>query len=434
MNPNMHSGCMNCSQHQLWNQQNPEWQARNLNGSNMSLNLPPAGYYPQQYEMGIPPAGWINGYQPHDVYPMPVGMMPIYPNPGKKKLFLKKYCSIFLIKNFTTLGHRLPPSRSHSRLPSRAASPALSTRSRKSVMSLRNGHRHSYTEQHLTDDDSSDSDDYLDGFQAFKNSDRRENSKSLRSSRRSLKNSPHQSLDYDDDSETFATQSQKGSNRNSRGNSLARSLASRSDRRPRLNRLRSDSLQDSGSDTRALVQAKIREKVAQQSSMDESSSDFYKPKTDSAQPQTDTPAKIIKSKQQETVSNVPNVENKTKVSNGITKENEDQNTKTTSAITSSSTTTTTTPAATTTAAAADETADGPVGPPPKTPNYDWECEFCTFCNEANTKICAMCCKTPTKSPVRKGTSSKKETGSSDKNKGKSKKLTRKISFWPGTKK
>lgn len=79
-------GCMNCSQQQLWNQQNvdPQWQARNLNGSNMSLNLPPAGYYPQQYEMNLPPAGWINGYPPHDMYPMPVGMMPIYPNPGRK--------------------------------------------------------------------------------------------------------------------------------------------------------------------------------------------------------------------------------------------------------------------------------------------------------------------------------------------------------------
>lgn len=316
-------------------------------------------------------------------------------------------------------GHRLPPSRSHSRLPSRATSPALSTRSRKSVMSLRNGHRHSYTDQNLTGDDSSDSDGYLEGFQSNRNNDRREGSKSLRSSRRSLKNSPQQSFDYDDDSETFATHSQKGSGRNARGNSLARSVASRSDRRPRTNRIKSESTQDSGSElgTRALVQAKIREKVAQQSSVDESSSDFWKPKT-AGQPQLDSAANTVKSKQEETASNVSNVENKTKTTNGVTKENEDQNKESTSPV------------------AADDSL--PVGPPPKTPNYEWECEFCTFSNEANTKICAMCCKTPTKPPVRKGTSAvaekpKKETETSDKTKGKTKKLTRKITFWPGTK-
>lgn len=50
----------------------------------MSLNLPATGYYPQQFEMGHPPSGWVNGYIPADMYPMPMGMMPIYPNTGKK--------------------------------------------------------------------------------------------------------------------------------------------------------------------------------------------------------------------------------------------------------------------------------------------------------------------------------------------------------------
>lgn len=329
-------------------------------------------------------------------------------------------------------GHRLPPSRSHSRQPSRAASPALSTRSRKSVMSLRNGHRHSYADQQLTGDDSSDSDGYLENFQSYRNN--HQGSKSLRSPRRSLKNSPHQSFDYDDDSETFATQSQKGSSRNARANSLARSMASHSERRPRTNRLKSESTQDSGSEmgTRALVQAKIREKVAQQSSMDESSSDFWKPKSSlepqadssaktvkskqkksSAEPQADSSANTVKTKQEETASNLLNVESKTKTTNGLSKESENPNKELTSPQVAD---------------------DMPVGPPPKTPNYEWECEFCTFTNEANTKICAMCCKTPTKPPVRKGAEKlKKETEASDKNKGKTKKLTRKISFWPGTK-
>lgn len=49
-------------------------QVRNLNGSNMSLNLPPHGYYPQQRD--IPPTGWINGWAPN-MYPYPVGMIPV---------------------------------------------------------------------------------------------------------------------------------------------------------------------------------------------------------------------------------------------------------------------------------------------------------------------------------------------------------------------
>lgn len=62
---------MNCSQQQLhnWNHQmvNPVWdsQIRNLNGSNMSLNLPSHAYYPQQ-------VGWTPS-----MYPYPVGMMPV---------------------------------------------------------------------------------------------------------------------------------------------------------------------------------------------------------------------------------------------------------------------------------------------------------------------------------------------------------------------
>ncbi len=67
---------MNCSQQQLhnWNHQmaNPGWdsQIRHLNGSNMSLNLPPQGYFPQQM-------GWTP-----NMYPYPVGMIPVM-NQGK---------------------------------------------------------------------------------------------------------------------------------------------------------------------------------------------------------------------------------------------------------------------------------------------------------------------------------------------------------------
>lgn len=39
-----------------------------------------------------------------------------------------------------------------------------------------------------------------------------------------------------------------------------------------------------------------------------------------------------------------------------------------------------------------------LGPPPSTPDHEWECEFCTFVNEPKGKICVVCCKTPVKRP------------------------------------
>lgn len=40
-----------------------------------------------------------------------------------------------------------------------------------------------------------------------------------------------------------------------------------------------------------------------------------------------------------------------------------------------------------------------LGPPPSTPDHEWECEFCTFVNEPKVKICVVCCKTPVKRPA-----------------------------------
>lgn len=40
-----------------------------------------------------------------------------------------------------------------------------------------------------------------------------------------------------------------------------------------------------------------------------------------------------------------------------------------------------------------------LGPPPSTPDHEWECEFCTFVNEPKGKICVVCCKTPVRRPV-----------------------------------
>lgn len=41
----------------------------------------------------------------------------------------------------------------------------------------------------------------------------------------------------------------------------------------------------------------------------------------------------------------------------------------------------------------EEIEEDSLGPPPEAPTHEWECEHCTFVNEANTKICTICCKT-----------------------------------------
>lgn len=67
---------MNCSQQQLWNPNGtePQWNAKHLNGSNMSLNLP--AFYPQQFDMNG--TAWINNgsYRKPDGYPYNFGMIP----------------------------------------------------------------------------------------------------------------------------------------------------------------------------------------------------------------------------------------------------------------------------------------------------------------------------------------------------------------------
>ncbi|XP_052899356.1 E3 ubiquitin-protein ligase lubel [Anopheles moucheti] len=114
-----------------WNQMNA-WMGRgSQNGSNMSLNLPQQHGYPPQDPAGYPP-GWANAW--NGMYPYPMGMMPMMP------------------------GVAMPPPRSRANSRSRAASPALSIKSRKSTMSMRNLNRNSFIDD-LTDDEDSD-----DGF------------------------------------------------------------------------------------------------------------------------------------------------------------------------------------------------------------------------------------------------------------------------------
>ncbi|XP_031617064.1 uncharacterized protein LOC116336963 isoform X2 [Contarinia nasturtii] len=397
----MQGSCMNCSQQQLWNPHGPEaqWNAKHLNGSNMSLNLP--AFYPQQFDMNG--TTWIN----NGSYRKPDGYFGMIPN-----------------------AYPFPISRPHSRVPSRAASPALSTKSRKSSISTRNlPYRNSYIEQHLTDDESSESiTSYMDNLDLRrKGSDRRDSQgRSIRSSRHSSKSSPQRS--YDEDSEIFSS---RGYRRERRASSSARSITSRTDRR-QSQRIKSDSTQDSETElgTRALVQAKIREKVAQASSMDESSSDLWKPKST-------VPTKIEKIQTAPTTSKpiekpVKSIEKATATTKMVSKAvskpldrkksiervvkpkllTEVQTVKNSIAkiekVTPKAEPTPpkneSEPTETDLNNVPDESPEGP----PVTPDYDWTCEYCTFVNEKNVKICAICCKTPSATAIRKQISPDKE--------------------------
>lgn len=295
-------------------------------------------------------------------------------------------------------------------------------------MSARNVHRNSYIEDELSDEGSSDSEGYLDDFRSLRG-DRRESHRSLRS-RRSIRSSPPRSIDFDEDSESFSRNESSRNNRR-RSSSSAKNANARNERVTKKNTSDTGNTQDSESElgTRAKVQAKIREKIAQQqSSLDESSSDFFKPKTNSttkngegkpATSKINGKAKKVSAEVQ-TNASVLKTEPKTAEHSSKPPLNE-------------ATTVSTEPTA------------------QKAPSLEWQCEFCTFANELNTKICAICCRTPTNAPVniQKANSTgeaantiapavddevSKTTGSTmGESKGRERKLSKKISFWPGTK-
>lgn len=288
------------------------------------------------------------------------------------------------------------------------------------------------------DDESSgsESSSYFDDYRGFRNGRGRESMpRSIRTSHKNLKNASQRSLDVDNESDRYSRRGRTNSIGNRRDSTQSKSRQ----------RLRSLNAEDSGNDsaTRALVQAKIREKVAQQSSFDESSSDLFKPKTGK---ETKTKAEVLK-KSKAITSKSPSIEKltpketkasevraKTKTEKPLTTKKSDENERKATLATPESD------------HEIDETAALPDGPPPTAPDYEWECEFCTFTNAPNTKICAICCKTPTKNAIRKTSNvtesptkervrkssvAKKSTTTTSDTKGM--KITRKISFWPGTK-
>ncbi|XP_037912727.1 E3 ubiquitin-protein ligase lubel isoform X2 [Hermetia illucens] len=349
-----------------WNQSGGDpWaegmRMNSFNGSNMSLNLPPSGYFPNQHPMHGPPPTWANNWGPPPMYPYPMAPMmnpammpPVYP----------------------------PRSRAHSRATSRAGSPALSIKSRKSTKSTRSK-RNSYAEHEATDDEDSEDDhrSLRSGKSGMTNTSRRQRKVS----------STSQSYDMEDESEGFSHSKQRTAQRSRRDSRDSRagstgkplhndwlpgrrisSANSHQDRLPRKTASDSPMTQDSESEpgTRAIVQAKIQEKMSKQNQVSSpaqskaaqsSSYDEEEPPTPlrnkepSPEPE---PAVVISSpREPEPREEVPNNEEDIQYID-----------------------------------------DAPPGPPPEAPDYDWECEFCTFLNEANTRICSICCKTPTQQP------------------------------------
>lgn len=330
-------------------------------------------------------------------------------------------------------------------------------------MSSRNlaAFRHSYIDQRLSDDDSSESiTSYMDDVDTRRKGDRRDSAgRSIRSSRQSLsKSSPQRS--FDEDSETFSRRGCRHSARERRASSSARSVTSRTERRP-SSRVRSDSTQDSEAEfgTKALVQAKIREKVAQASSspLDESSSDLFKPKG-TMPPKIGKPTVLETKIKPKTLTAKTEKDTKTPTKTTVRKKSVEK-IKTNVAVGMK-------PTKKTEAASAPAPKQEPVTEPPaqesgsseidlnnvpdtvsegppKTPDYEWTCEHCTFVNEPNVKICAICCKTPSANAVRKPDSPEKDKKTTINGKvpesaeiskeGRETKQSRKISFWPGTK-
>ncbi|XP_065358387.1 E3 ubiquitin-protein ligase lubel isoform X2 [Calliphora vicina] len=408
--------CANCAHQQSqWNgphqhhqhmhmQQDP-WSnqlssQQHLNRSNMSLNVP-AGYMmqPQMNGMYPPPTFMNQRGLVHPMYPQQyMGGMPVM-NPG-------------------LMGMPPSTSRAASRAGSRMASPAMS---RKSV-TLRRKQRSSYIDDEATDDEDSDEDD------------RRSITSNRSGISRSLQRrmSSASQIQLEDDIESSQAKSHRNRARNQRRDSIAKSVhsdwapgrrtsSSNNNRSAdsgfnsplKPSRIYSD-LDSEGSGTRALVQAKIEQKLKeetlkQKQSRPKRQSQSPTPQKTSAAVQTPAVKQAIKQENAKTVTNEP-VKPVREPSQSESEEEEQVNVKkepveveekpesATEEEESESEETEPESEQESKQIEENEIEEDDLGPPPSTPDHEWECEFCTFVNEANIKICSICCKTPSIKP------------------------------------
>ncbi|XP_033249192.1 titin isoform X6 [Drosophila miranda] len=404
--------CTGCQQNQQrggWpqaHQQHPqhpdEWSQfgsqQHFNHSNLSLNVGP-GYMPQQQ----------HPHHPH--YPPPVfmtqrGMVPhMYPGaPGG-----------YPMMHPGVMG--MPPSTS-SRAASRARYAASPTPSRKS-MSMRRK-RSSYGDDELTDDEDSDQDDrrsLVSNRSAMTSASRshhqhhqhhpQQRQRRLSSASQFIANdevdgdqrhgSRQHKLRDRRGSIAKSVQSEwlperRDSNASNAEGTLKRSQAVPAEAPGRTSRIYSD-LESEGSGTRALVQAKIQQKLQeaqdQHKSAKKSSEHKRKPEMKDENTQAAAVVPKVLPAQEESASEYEEVvEEVTASESEAEAESPEQLQATPEEV-------------------AEEEADD-LGPPPSTPDHEWECEFCTYVNEPNIKICSICCKTPSKPPLPPNKSTKTE--------------------------
>ncbi|XP_015035497.2 uncharacterized protein LUBEL isoform X2 [Drosophila pseudoobscura] len=401
--------CTGCQQNQQrggWpqaHQQHPqhpdEWSQfgsqQHFNHSNLSLNVGP-GYMPQQQ----------HPHHPH--YPPPVfmtqrGMVPhMYPGaPGG-----------YPMMHPGVMG--MPPSTS-SRAASRARYAASPTPSRKS-MSMRRK-RSSYGDDELTDDEDSDQDDrrsLVSNRSAMTSASRSHHQHHPQQRQRRLSSASqfiaNDEVDGDQrhgsrqhklrdrrGSIAKSVQSEwlperRDSNASNAEGTLKRSQAVPAEASARTSRIYSD-LESEGSGTRALVQAKIQQKLQeaqdQHKSAKKSSEHKRKPEMKDENTQAAAVVPKVLPAQEESASEYEEVvEEVTASESEAEAESPEQVQATPEEV-------------------AEEEADD-LGPPPSTPDHEWECEFCTYVNEPNIKICSICCKTPSKTPLPPNKSKKTE--------------------------
>ncbi|KAH8402533.1 hypothetical protein KR222_008244 [Zaprionus bogoriensis] len=383
--------CAGCQSHQQQHQQHPgnwthhqhahmhpdEWSQfgsqQQFNNSNLSLNMGP-GYMP---------------HQQHPHYPPPVfmtqrGMMPnAYPGaPG------------YPVMHPGVMG--MPPTAA-SRAASRARYAASPTPSRKSLSMRRK--RSSYVDDELTDDEDSDQDDrrsLVSNRSAMTSASRSHHQHQHQQRQRRL-SSASQLINHSVNDELDGSELRHGSRQHKmrdRRGSIAKSVQSewlpeRRDsntnsgggtlkRNPpepqKTSRIYSD-LESEGSGARALVQAKIQQKL-QEAEQQKAKRTESRRKPEMKDENTQAAAVVPKT---------------APVTPAKTEQSESEYEEVVEEVTASES-----EAEQAAPAEAAEPEEGELGPPPSTPDHEWECEFCTFVNEPNVKICAICCKTPVK--------------------------------------
>ncbi|XP_032592515.1 E3 ubiquitin-protein ligase lubel isoform X5 [Drosophila grimshawi] len=356
-----------------------------FNHSNLSLNMG-AGYLPQHQ-------------QQHPHYPPPVfmtqrGMMPnMYPGAVGYPML-----------HPGVMG--MPPPVA-SRAASRPRYPASPTPSRKSL-SMRRGKRSSYGDDELTDDEDSDQDDrrslvsnrsgMTSASRSHQHQHHHQRQRRLSSASQLINNSGNDELDGEQRmvSRQHKMRDRRGSfaksvqsewlperrDSNEGGGGGGGGTLKRSQHEPpKTSRIYSD-LESEGSDARALVQAKIQQKLQQNSTEMQPTSKRNEVKRKPEMKDENTQAAAVVQKSSVTLAKAENSES-------------DYEEEVVEEVPDSETEADETPAAETVEAGEDD-----LGPPPSTPDHEWECEFCTFVNEANVKICAICCKTPCKPPTK----------------------------------